>query len=214
MATRSVSPTRRVLVAVALAAGTGLALSSCAQGTPSAAPSASDTPTASSSPSASQQPSPEASSSPEPSANAVVESAKINLDCSQLISNQEMYDYNPNISLLDNVSLSGTSNVSTVNEIGGLTCQWVNASSEETIDVGVAKLTDAEIENLKNLAIERSSSVPTYREGGAEEGYFSTAGKEAQAFVGDYWITMHSEMFLEPGDPQPLVADAIASLQG
>ncbi|RLP70402.1 hypothetical protein D9V30_02515 [Mycetocola reblochoni] len=125
-----------------------------------------------------------------------------------------MYDYNANVSLLDTVTLSGTSNVSTIQELGGLTCQWVNATSEETIDVGVAKLDDASIENLKNIAITRSSSVPTYREGGAEEGYFSTAGKEAQVFVGDYWIALHSELFLEPGDPQPLVADVIASLNG
>ncbi|WP_183086078.1 hypothetical protein [Mycetocola reblochoni] len=38
MATRSVSPARRVATTLALAAATGLLLTSCAQGTPSAAP--------------------------------------------------------------------------------------------------------------------------------------------------------------------------------
>ncbi|MGO3885201.1 MAG: hypothetical protein ACTJHU_02790 [Mycetocola sp.] len=215
MATRSVSPTRRLVTALAIAASTGLLLSSCAPSGQGATPTASETaePTAVETAPATDEATPEETPSEDPTV-AAPQSQEIGVDCAGLISNQQMYDYNPNVSLLNTVALDTSSNVSTVDELNGLVCQWVNASTEDTIDVGVALLDDATIENLKNLAIDRSSAVPTYRESGADEGYFSATGKEAQAFVGDYWITMRSEMFLEPGDPQILMADAIANLNG
>ncbi|GGF01766.1 hypothetical protein D9V28_13820 [Mycetocola zhadangensis] len=124
-----------------------------------------------------------------------------------------MYNFNPNFSLVEDGAPKADSKAGTIADMGGLTCQWVNNTSKETIDVAVAKLTDEELTALKNSAITESTPVPTY---GAPpiEGYFTVIGSEgeAQIFTGSYWITARSVAFFEPGDVEQLATAAMGHL--
>jgi hypothetical protein len=124
-----------------------------------------------------------------------------------------MYNFNPNFSLVEDGAPKADTKAGQIAGMNGLTCQWVNNTSKETIDVAVAKLTDDELTALKNLAITESTPVPTY---GAPpiEGYFTVIGSEgeAQIFTGSYWIAVRSVAFFEPGDVEQLATAAMSHL--
>jgi len=133
------------------------------------------------------------------------------VSCDDLISAQDMYDYNSNFSLTDDYSPAAGSDAATiVNDYQGVACRWVNDSSGEKIDIAVASLQDYTLTDLKNGLINSSTSVPTYD----VEGYFTTVKKigQADAFSDPYWISADSDYFLEPGDASPLIADVVAAL--
>ena len=198
------SRTSRPLAIGAVLIGAFL-FSGCA---PTDAPAASSSPT----PKPSQSSTPSGTPTPEPTSDTIV-SQKVDTTCDALLTPDDMYAFNPNVSLVEDGKPAADSKAGQIAGMNGLTCQWVNNSSNETIDVGVAKLTEDELTALKNLAVTESQQVPTY---GAPpvEGYFIVIGSqgEAQVFSGSYWVTMRSVAFFEPGDAEQLAEAAIAHL--
>jgi hypothetical protein len=97
----------------------------------------------------------------------------------------------------------------------GLVCGW-SSTDGATFEVAVAHLDADVIEDLKNATYQGSSAVPTYGKPPAIEGYFTTdAGQGvADVFVDEFWIETTGSAYVEPGDPAPLIAAAIAALQG
>jgi hypothetical protein len=189
--------TTRILTVFALA-GTLLATATaCAPETPTAE----STPTASSS-------APE----PTPSTTAANENpgTPINLSCSELVSPQDIYDFNPNFALIDSAEAAPGSQAARALDFLGLACTWVNESSGETLTISAANLTPEALTEIGNELVSSSNSVPTYD----VEGYFQLVGNvgEAEVVSGSYWVTATSTAFFEPGDAAPVIAAALSGL--
>lgn len=169
---------------------------------PSAAASQSPSPTPSADPSASASPSP--STGPDPTYTPM------NLGCTDLISLEAMYDFNPNFGTDPNYAPASGSPASTIAGFDGLACGWVNQSSGETIHAAVAHLDSATLADLKKQAMTVSNPVSLYD----GEGYFRSVDKvgEAQVFTGPYWLVVRSASFLEAREAKGLVDAAIGSL--
>jgi hypothetical protein len=193
--------TRRPLVAAALLGA--LVLTGC-------------TPAASAPPSSTPEPVPSDSAAPvetpTPTPTAVT-SEPIDIGCDAVITLDDMYAFNPNISSVADPVPTAGSKASEIAAMDGLVCQWSNNSSNTTIDVAVAKLSEDQLTDLMNLAVTESVQVPTY---GAPpvEGYFTVVENqgEAQVFSGSYWVTLRSADFFEPGDAEQLAKAAVSHL--
>ncbi|CAN5413400.1 hypothetical protein BH10ACT6_BH10ACT6_03120 [soil metagenome] len=189
----------RLLAPVALGALALALLSGCTPtASPSASGSASSSPSASASSTSSAVPTPSASPTP------------VTIGCSTLVSADAMYAFNPNFGLLTSWTPAASSAAATAKSESGIACRWSNQTSGDTIDISVAHLDAASIENLKNEAVSRGTLVPTY----GDEAYFSTSGGVGTAvvFQGTYWLVATSMDFAEPGDPADLIAAALSAL--
>lgn len=196
----------RIAVVAAVAAGTLLlAVAGCTSTiSPTASPSATEVTS-----SHGAAPSPAATSSPTPSA-AADDWVPVTIVCKQLISAQEMYDFNPNFGLTANyVPKSGSLAAQALAE-HGVACEWTNQTSGDTIEISLAQPSTSAATALKNQLVTSSTSVPTY----GVEGYFLATGGvgTAQVFPSPYWLVATSTAFFEPGDAAQLVKDAIAAL--
>ena len=203
VARASRAATLSVAAIVALTALTACGASSGSTGSPTPVETASATPTATETPAATAA----------PTSDAVI-SAPVGVTCDQLLSAQDVYNYNPNYVALPKAAPAVDSRAGQIAGMNGLTCQWKNGTSDYTIDLGLAKLTADQLTSLKNIAFAAGGSVPTYGDPSQVEGYFTVEGAkgQAQVFTGSYWLTLSSDEFLEPGDAQQLLMAAIPHL--
>lgn len=178
---------RRLLIPTLLAAT--LVLAGCGQTaagptpTPTAAtPSSTPTPAAT----------PAETSAPEPGATP------IDLGCEQVLTPQQMYDYNSIYSAVSFTPDAGTTAAAAV-AMQGVACRWVNTSSGATIDVSVAQPAPSQLADL-----------PSRADDPAPYGFF--AGGVAQAFPGAYWVTVASGDFIAAEDAAPLVGAVVGNL--
>ncbi|MFK4730238.1 DUF3558 family protein [Agromyces mediolanus] len=196
---------RSTAAAILLAAAATAALAGCAPESP--APSG--TPSGSPAPS-SQAPDPSTSPTPTPEPTSTPFAA----DCDGLITPDQIYAFNPNFGLEDGFSPS-SADVSATVDAGGTACGWLNQTSGEVIQLGVATPAEAALDAARNQAASTSTAVPTYGTPPAVEGYFRQSGNsgEAQIFTEDgYWIVIDSTALFEPGDAQQLVEAVLANL--
>jgi len=124
------------------------------------------------------------------------------IDCSDLISAAEIYEYNPNFGGVEGwVPSPGTVAGDGV-AAQGTACRWQNQSSGATIDVSVAHLLGPGL-SAKRAEVAASSTPAPW----AIEGYFLANGGPgvAQAFTGEYWITVESTTFFAAEDVAPLI---------
>lgn len=138
--------------------------------------------------------------------------SSVTLTCGQILTLQQVYDFNPNFGTDPNYSASATGDVAKIAAGHGLTCGLLNQTSGEKIEIAVGLPPANVMTDLKNDAITNSNAVPTYN---VPEGYFAASGGtgEAQAFQGGYWLVMRSTVFLEPGDAAPLMTSALGNLK-
>ncbi|MGV8876735.1 MAG: arginyl-tRNA synthetase [Rhodoglobus sp.] len=192
------APRLRDLIAVTALSASALMLTACVQSPPEPL-GANPTPTSSASSTPSASPTPSAAASTDPQATAV------KISCSELISPQAMYDFNPNFLLLNNFSPAAGSFAATALTAQGVACRWQNSTSGVTIDVSVAKPAPAKLESIKSTA---GSAADGFN------GYFAvnSGTGTAQVFTGGYWATLSSEAFFEAGDVGDLVADVRSAL--
>jgi hypothetical protein len=94
--------------------------------------------------------------------------------------------------------------------LGGTVCAWRDATTGHELQVAVAHPSASDSLALKNDLVERSNSVPTYR----EEAYFQVSGGagEVDDFHGPFWIVATSPDLYEPGDAAGLVAGVDVAL--
>jgi hypothetical protein len=128
------------------------------------------------------------------------EATAVSIKCTDLISPQAMYDYNPNFLLLSNFTPPAGSAAATAIASKGVACRWENSTSGVTIDVSVAQPAPSELDGLKSDAGSRASGF---------DGYFAVKDGTgtAQVFDGAYWATISSKAFFEAGDVVDLFAD-------
>jgi hypothetical protein len=137
------------------------------------------------------------------------------LTCSQLITADQIYAFNPNFGTDPGYSPKAGSLAAKVASYKGLTCAWLNQTSGDVIEVAVARPPAGDLTSLKNAAVTNSQSVPTYGvPPQVDEAYFAMRGSagEVQVFRGSYWITAFSTAFAEPGDPAPLIQNVLDNL--
>ena len=150
---------------------------------------------------------PTASPTPTPTA-----SVPITLTCDQLVSRQDIYDFNPNFGLQSDYTPEAGSTAASIVARKGVACSWLHQTSRDTLRVAVANLSAAEIAARQNEL--KSSSQPVSEFG--SNGYFSAAGGVgvAEAFTGSSWIVASSSFFGEPADAAAIVAAALKGLRG
>ena len=134
--------------------------------------------------------------------------------CDALVTADQLYAFNPNFGADPAFEPTSSDVITLVEEDAGTACGYLNQSSGEVIEIGVATPTEAAGETRRNSAAMSSKPVPTYGTPPDVEGYFINAGGsgEAQVFHGPYWIVIDSAALFEPGDAQQLVAAVLANL--
>ncbi len=157
-----------------------------------------------------------ASETPAPSAaptEVAEEAIPFAIACDQLLTLEQMYAFNPNFGSDPGYTPSAAGVVAVVDD-AGTACGWLNQTSGDLIEIGVATPPPGALEERKNEAALGSQPVPTYGTPPAVDGYFSQAGGsgEAQVFEGPYWIVIESAALFEPGDAEQLVAAVLANL--
>lgn len=130
--------------------------------------------------------------------------------CDQIITDQQIYDYNPNITLYADATLEPDALHSKIAQWSGKNCAWIHQSNQSMIRISIAKPPAAELETLKNTAMSSGSLVPTYGVPPTVEGYFSP--ETVQIFSHSHWIVATSNMFLEPGDASALMNIVLENL--
>ena len=136
------------------------------------------------------------------------ETEPVPFGCSDLLSAQGIYDYNPNVSLLPSFSPSDATLGGQAIAHQGIACELVNQTSGSLVDFGVVLYTPAAY--AAKLSEVASSSTTT----GAFDGYFdiTAEGGTAQLFVSPYFVSVTSSEFRAPEDVAPLVELALAGL--
>ena len=159
-------------------------------------------PTTSTAPSSSSTPLPEATGSP------------ITQICGDLLTLQDVYDFNPNYGSAPDYSPTADGLAATAAAHNGLTCGWSNQTSGELIEVSVVAPNDVLMASLKQQADADSQAVPTYGTPPTVDGFFTYSGGsgQAQVFTGTYWITLSTPAFSEPGDAEGLLSVILAHL--
>ena len=201
---------RRLRAALALT-GVSLALialAGCApagNSEPTASATAKPTGTATSEPSATAEPT--ATATPGP----VAEGTAVDKSCDQVLTADDVYDLNPNMSV--DPGYSATSDVAvTATSYDGISCGWLNETSGEVIEVSVAMPNDTLANTLKDAALAGGEIVPTYGSAPDVEGYFSAATGTAQVFTGGYWVAVTSPDMIEPGDAERIMGTVLGNL--
>lgn len=166
-------------------------------------------PTATAAPTASETP---AATEPAPTETAEPP-VPFTIECDALLTPQNVYDFNPNFGADPDYEPSAEGITGIVEE-AGTACSWLNQTSGELIEVGVATPPPSALEARKNAAALDSTPVPTYGTPPDVEGYFvhSDGSGEAQVFQGPYWIVIDSSSLFEPGDAQLLVTAVLGNL--
>ncbi|MDJ0349484.1 iron ABC transporter ATP-binding protein [Cryobacterium sp. PH29-G1] len=206
------STRRRTSLVLAGGAIFALALTGCSAGD---APESSSSATATSGASAEPTDDAAATSSPTPTPTPEATGAPIAQTCDDLLTLQNVYDFNPNYGTAPKYSPTAGSLAETAETYNGLTCGWSNQTSGELIEVSVVAPNDVLMTRLEQKADVDSQAVPTYGTPPAVDGFFTYAGGsgQAQVFTGTYWITMSSPAFYnEPGAAEGLMSAVLSHL--
>jgi len=136
------------------------------------------------------------------------------MTCDQVVTAQQLYDFNANYGTDPGYSPTANTNPAAVVAMKGVSCGYLNQTSNAVIEVAIAKPAASAVTGLKDAAATSSHVVPTYGVPPTVEGYFTVVGGvgEVQAFSNGYWVILRSADFAEPGDPQPLVASVLGNL--
>lgn len=134
----------------------------------------------------------------------------LSIPCDELVDPDAVYDFDPNFALIGSYNPPAGSAADEALAAGGVACQWVRESGGGTIDLAIARLSDAEIVEKKNAAFSSSQMVPTY----GEEAYFEVDGGVGTAIVfqGPFWLVVSSPAFAEPGEPTAIIDSALAAV--
>ncbi len=184
------------LAGVALLSVAALALTGCVpQPTPTSAPGTVSTPTES----------PTATVPPAPTPSAGTPAQPVSIACSDLISLQTMYDFNPNFTLQANYAPKPGTPAYTAKADSGVACNWINNTSNDTLTISAARPGSIEFAALK-AGLAGETPVAGY----GDAAYF-TDGR-FDVFSGAYWIVAASDYFSTADDASALMKAAMSKL--
>ena len=204
---KTITKSLKFSVCLTISAVSLLALTGCNSLNPSSS---------SSSPTSSSTPDHIAEAIPTPSTPAPVldDSNPIYKACSDLISIEALYDFNPNYSYDASQGPSSGSLGEKAKSKDGVFCSYVNLSNGDRIDVAAAQISASSLSDWTKRITE--SSRPTDAYGNAPEtlGFFSRSNNEgvSQAIQGNKWVAISSTTFFEAGDASSLMSQVLHSL--
>ncbi|BDI21978.1 iron ABC transporter ATP-binding protein [Herbiconiux sp. L3-i23] len=201
---RSLSGIGRTAAVIALTA-LGVALAGCTSN-PVAAP-----PVESTAPGTDVEPTPETTETTAPEPTGI----PVGLTCDELMTPEQIYAFNPNFGADPGYAVASGSVAAEIVDAQGVSCGFLNQTSNDTIEVAVAHLDAAAIEARKNELVSSSNMVPTYSSF-SDEGYFiqKDGSGMADVFVGEYWIHADaaSVLFFEPGDAEQFLSSVASNI--
>jgi hypothetical protein len=136
--------------------------------------------------------------------------AVVNLGCDDLVTRQQIYDFNPNFVNIPWLPTAGTSAAQAI-QWNGLACRWINETSSDPIDVTAVSVVDrGTMVQLRAAAAAAGTPVANL----GDVAYFQTIGGdgELQIFEGNYWVTLRSPWFEIASDANPLPLNVLANL--
>ncbi len=134
----------------------------------------------------------------------------ITIGCSQLITPQEMYDYDPNLYLGGTWTPTAGSPAQKAQSWNGLGCQAIRETGGVTMEISVASIKDrGTMDDLRTAA---STGTPV--SGYGDVAYFKTVGGfgELQIFKGKYWMVFRYPWATAAADFDPLPQVAFSHL--
>lgn len=134
--------------------------------------------------------------------------------CSELISIEALYDFNPNYSYDSSASPSSGSLGEKALQKSGVFCSYVNLSNGNRIDVSVAQIPTASSADWNKKVAETSRPTDAYGSSPDVLGFFARSNNEgvAQAIQGTKWVAITSTTFFEAGDAAALMSQVLHSL--
>lgn len=128
--------------------------------------------------------------------------------CDEVLTPQQLYDYNPNVGADPGYRPRGGSGPERTVELSGTACGWINQTSGETISIGVAHFDAVNFSRVREMARTAGGSSS----GLGMDGHYRTSSGlgVVDAFTGSYWIAAESSTFFAPEDVAPLL-EAIRS---
>lgn len=157
-----------------------------------------------------------ASAIPTPTTPAPVldESKPIYKTCSELISIEALYDFNPNYAYDASKTPESGSLGAKAKEKSGVFCSYVNLSNGDRLDVSVAQFSPISISDWTKTVTENSRPTDAYGASPGILGFFSRSKNEgvSQAIQGNNWVAITSSTFYEAVDSVPLMSIVLNSL--
>lgn len=131
------------------------------------------------------------------------------MPCDQVLTPAELYEFNPNVSSDPSPVLSD--DASRAVGYGGVSCSWVNLTSQERFAISLVQVTDGSLADLRNQLEARAPGAGL----SGIDGYFRlTNGRGIlDVLSGPYWITIESAAFLSAADVEPLAVLAIGNVR-
>lgn len=161
---------------------------------------------------ASASPTPSASASASPSAEPTAEptgGASLPVpSCAELVSPDDLYEYNPNVAAMPDFAPAAGSLVARV-AASGVACGFVNQSSNEVVALAVGAPDAA---GLSGFTTELGALGATRWNG--TDGFFGPSAGQgtAGAIVDGYVIVSSSTVFVEAADAAPIVDAALSAI--
>ena len=124
------------------------------------------------------------------------------MDCSTLISNEDLYDYNPSYSLDLSYSPQSGSLAKLATDYKGISCTYLNLSSGDSFTVSLAKFQHETFDNFKENREKDTSQISSEDIPIPLIGYFMAGinGGTLEILGNDYWLTVTAPWALTPED--------------
>lgn len=138
-----------------------------------------------------------------------IESIPINIPCERVLTPSELYEFNPNVSIDPSPAVS--EGALRAAAYGGVSCSWVNLTSQERFAISLVHVAD---DSLPVLRSQLAASAPGAGLSGID-GYFRVVDGIGilDVISGPYWITIESAAFLSAADVEPLVILAVDNVR-
>lgn len=136
------------------------------------------------------------------------------LDCSALISNEDLYSYNPSYSLDLSVSPQSGSLAKLATDYKGISCVYINLSSGDSFTISLAKFEQSTFEEFKQKREVGSSKITSEAIPDSFTGLFTTGtnGGTLEVLGNGYWLTATAAWAQTPDDLLKPLGNALTKL--
>lgn len=139
-----------------------------------------------------------------PSAAPTEGASGLSVACDTLLTPQAVYDWNPNVALVNGPAPADGSDAARVAALGGTVCSLQNLSSNEVTEVAVTRLAPSDADAVRADA---EAVGPATTIAGVEA---HVGSERVWAFDGDLWIVVAGPVVASAEDAEPLVTAALA----
>lgn len=124
---------------------------------------------------------------------------KPKLSCSNLVSIQELYDFNPNFAIDESLQPISPEIADTFATVNGLSCMFINLTSGDEIQTDLAVLTDPSVK-LVEAEFSKSGGTPLSDNSDLDSSSFVIKDGVGilQILKGNFWLSVSSSLFLSP----------------